>query len=80
MRVRVETWGDSLAVRIPGSLTAEASLEAGSEVDLTVEAGRLSISSAHAPQYRLDDLLAGISPENVHSEIATGASVGAESW
>jgi antitoxin MazE len=80
MRVRVQKWGNSLALRIPSSFAAETDLRTGSEVDFTLEAGRLVIAPVAAPAYRLDDLLAGITPENIHGEIDTGPSVGAEAW
>lgn len=80
MRVRVQKWGNSLALRIPSSFAAETGLQTGSEVDFTVEGGRLVIAPVAAPKYRLNDLLAGMTPENIHGEIDTGPAVGAEAW
>jgi antitoxin MazE len=80
MRVRVQKWGNSLALRIPRSYAVETALESGSEVDLSLEDGRLVVSPVTVPEYRLEDLLAGITPENLHGEIDTGPSMGAEAW
>jgi antitoxin MazE len=80
MRVRVEQWGDSLAVRIPLSLAAEAALQIGSEVDVSVAAGRLVTSPVDVPAMRLDDLLVQITTDNLHTEIDTGSSIGREAW
>ncbi len=51
----------------------------GSEVDPTVENGRLVISPLLGGE-RLEDLLEGVTSENVHGETDTGPSVGAEIW
>ena len=80
MRVRVQKWGNSLALRIPKSFATETSLGSGAEVDLSLEDGRLVITPLVAPQYSLADLLAQISPENRHTEVDTGSSVGREAW
>lgn len=80
MRVRVQKWGNSLALRIPRSFAAETALDPGSEVDLTLEGGRLVITPLPEPAYRLDDLLARVTPENLHTETDTGPSVGDEVW
>lgn len=80
MRVRVQKWGNSLALRIPRSFAVETALDPGSEVDLKLEGGRLVITPLHEPAYRLDDLLARVTPENLHTETDTGPSVGDEVW
>jgi antitoxin MazE len=80
MRVRVQKWGNSLALRIPKSFAAETALGPGAEVDLTLEEGRLMVTPLTHPAYTLDDLLARITPDNVHREIDTGPAVGGEAW
>ena len=80
MRVRVQKWGNSLALRIPKSFATETALDPGAEVDLTVEGGRLVITPLEPVPYSLEDLLAGISSSNLHGEQDTGESVGAEVW
>lgn len=80
MRVRVQKWGNSLALRIPKSFAAEIALGSGAEVDLSVEDGRLVITPLEAAPYTLEGLLSGVSPANLHSGHDTGPSVGAEAW
>jgi antitoxin MazE len=80
MRVQVQKWGNSLALRIPKSFAAETELASGADVDLTIENGRLVITPMRKPRYTLDELVAGITPENRHAEIDTGPSVGSEAW
>jgi antitoxin MazE len=80
MRVQVQKWGNSLALRIPKSFATETELSLGSDVDLTVEDGRLVVTPLVKPRYTLDELLARVTPENRHDEVETGPSVGAEAW
>lgn len=80
MRAQVQQWGSSLALRIPNAFAAETALSSGSEVDLTLEDGRLVITPAGRPRYTLDELVARITPENRHPEIDTGPAVGNEVW
>ena len=80
MRVRVQKWGNSLALRIPKTFAAETDLDPGSEVDLTLEEGRLVITPLPEPEVSLKELLAQITPQNLHSEIDFGGAIGRESW
>lgn len=80
MRVQVQKWGNSLALRIPKSFAAETELSLGSDVDLTIEDGRLVVTPLSKPKHTLEELLARVTPENRHDEVDTGPSVGAEAW
>ena len=80
MRMQVAKWGNSLALRIPRGFAAEAGLEEGAEVEMTVDAGEIRVRRALLPEYRLDDLLGGITPDNLHGEVDLGGSVGREVW
>lgn len=80
MRVQIQQWGNGLALQIPQSYAAEADLALGSEVEVTVEQGRLVITPSTKPRFTLDELVAGITPENRHAEFDTGPAVGNEVW
>lgn len=80
MKLRIQKWGNSLALRIPKSFAAETKIEQNTEVDLIVTDGKLVVSPVIVPAWTLEGLLAGISPENLHGEIDDGPSVGSESW
>lgn len=68
---QVKKWGNSLGIRIPKSLALKIGLEEGSEVDLDVENGHLIIRPKSAT---LAELLAQVTPENIHEEVSTGES------
>ena len=80
MKTRVQKWGNSLAVRIPSSFAAETRLEPDAVVELTLDAGRLIIEAVRPQAPTLDELLAGITDENRHTEWETGPTVGGEAW
>ncbi len=79
MKTRIQKWGNSLALRIPKTFASEAGLEPDSEVELSLVEGQIVITPT-APTYTLDDLLRGITDDNIHGEINTGAPVGNEAW
>ena len=79
-KLRVAKWGNSLALRIPKSFATETALDPGAEVDLTLEEGRLVITPRRASAHDLAELLAHVTPENLHHEVDAGSSVGTEAW
>jgi antitoxin MazE len=80
MRAKIKIWGNSLALRIPKHLADETGLKPNSQVEVRVERGTLIVEPVATPVYQLDDLLAQITPDNLHSEIDTGDAVGNETW
>jgi antitoxin MazE len=67
-------------VRIPKAIALESRIRQGSEVDLTLENGRVFLDPIEPPEYRLEDLLAGIRKSNLHQEVDTGDAAGREIW
>ncbi len=80
MLTRVQKWGNSIARRIPKTFADEMHITVDTAVELTIEDGRLVISPVEQPEYALEDLLALITPENVHDEVDWGEPVGREAW
>lgn len=80
MPATVAKWGNSLAVRIPQHVVKEIQLTEGAEVDLVVIDGNLVIKPRPRRRYSLEELIAAITPENLHSEVETGVAVGNEVW
>jgi antitoxin MazE len=78
MRTQIQKWGNSLALRIPKSFAAESNIDEGSTVDLSVAEGKLIINPISEPEYTLDELLAGITKENMHAEVDMGIPIGKE--
>lgn len=78
MEAQVLKWGNSLAVRLPKQLAAEARFQQGDRIRLEVdETGTVRIKHAFPS---LDELVAQITPENRYSEneVGIGGPVGKE--
>lgn len=76
MRSEIKKWGNSAAIRLPGKILAEARLEVNNPVTMVVKGRKIIIEAAlEAPAVRLglpfteDDLIAGLTPENAHTEL-----------
>ena len=80
MRTKIVKWGNSLGLRIPKSFAEEVRVAEGSIVDLSMEDGNLVIKVTKTDEVDLEDLLSGITDENIHGEIDTGDAVGGEIW
>jgi antitoxin MazE len=80
MHTRIVRWGNSLGLRIPRSVAADAGVEAGSIVDLVVEDGTLVARPVPRARPDLKTLLKGITRENMHDLIDTDEPVGKEAW
>lgn len=80
MKISVQKWGNSLAVRIPKSFAAEVGIDSESQVNISLEKGRLVMAPTEKPRYSLRQLLSKVSSDNIHSEVNTGKAVGGEVW
>jgi antitoxin MazE len=79
MITTIQRWGNSLAVRIPKPFALQTAIEENSEVDISVDGNRIVVSVPRK-EWRLDDLLAGITRRNSHKEITWGGRKGGEAW
>ena len=80
MKLKIQKWGNSLALRIPKALAIEANIASGSTVEMSLSNGELKIKPVGDQEYSLDELLSGITAENIHNEVSTGVPQGKESW
>jgi antitoxin MazE len=80
MKARIHLWGDSLALCIPRAFAADANLIQESEVDLSIADGKLIVTPVIVPSWSLETLLGAVTPDNLHGEVDSGPSVGAEAW
>ena len=78
MQVTMRKWGNSIGVRIPAVILTELNLSAEKKVNVRAEAGRIIIEPIIDSQETLEQLLGQITPDNLHSEIDFGESVGKE--
>jgi antitoxin MazE len=78
MRVIVKKWGNSASVRIPAAIMEAAHLKLDQTVDIREEGGCILIEPVRPGAYDPTQLLAGITPANLHAEVDPGGPVGKE--
>ncbi len=80
MRVKVQKWGNSIALRIPKSFANQTSIKSGSSVDLSINDGKLIIEPLTQDNYDLKTLLSEIKETNLHKEYLSDIPKGKELW
>ena len=80
MHTKIQKWGNSLALRIPRVFADQVKIQKGSDVDISVDDGKLLISVISKEEYSLEDFLSKIDENNIHEEITFGDSAGREVW
>ena len=78
MKAIVRKWGNSASVRIPAAILEAARLSLDAAVDVREENGNIIITPMRPPGLELHQLLAGITPENLHGEADFGGPAGKE--
>ena len=78
MEAVIRKWGNSPAVRLNLAAMKAAGFDIEQHVTIKATRGRIVIAPADKFEFKLDDLLAGISATNLHKEVTFGASVGRE--
>lgn len=79
MKTKVARWGNSLALRIPKKIASSYQLDEGSDVEIIEDQDDIRIRPV-AGKLSLDELLKGITHENLHGEVDTGTVQGKETW
>lgn len=74
----IRKWGNSPALRLPVSALKDASFSLEQKVNLTVTRGRILIEPSGKVEYKLDDLVAGMTAKNSHAGVEFGGPVGKE--
>jgi antitoxin MazE len=77
MKVEFLKWGNSLALRVPKAFAQEIGASVGKAANMEVRDGKLVVE---VRRYTLEQLVAGIRPENRHHELEWGPPVGDEAW
>lgn len=80
-QTKVSQWGNSLAIRLPQALVNELSIERGVDVELEIESDGFKVKIPSMPKkFTLDELLAGVTSNNLHGETDWGKTQGKEAW
>lgn len=77
MEARAVKIGSNLAFMIPQSIAMKCGIEESSSVDISFKGDEIIIKPMRK-KYHLVELLAGITPENMHAEVGGDGPVGRE--
>ncbi len=77
MESRLAKWGNSLGVRIPKSFAQQIGLKEGSPIEIHIKGNSIILTQV---AFVLEDLLAQVTDDNLHSEVKSGERVGKELW
>lgn len=79
MEVTLSKWGNSLGLRIPKTLAAQAGFAVGDVLDLVATPEGIVVKKAcKRPRYDLEALLAGVRDDNRHGAIDLDGPQGRE--
>ncbi len=76
MKTRAQKWGNSLALRIPKPFAEQIGLRANTPVDLSVVDGALVVRPIAPQPPTLEELLRGVTDDNLPGEWHTGPATG----
>lgn len=80
MQSVIKKWGDSPALKLSARLIKEAQLTIGQEVSLNVSREKIIIEPVTRNEYKLEELVAGITSRNTHAKSDFGKPLGKEIW
>jgi antitoxin MazE len=80
MHVRVQKWGNSLALRIPKPLAKDAEVKEGTVLNLAVSEGKVVATPVEQKKLSLRELLAKVNKKNLHGEVDFGGPACREIW
>lgn len=78
METKIQKWGNSLAVRLPKAFAEQTGIENGSDVQISIQDGKIILVPVKDRAKLLDAMLEQIDEATVHSEIDFGRPIGKE--
>ncbi len=80
MRTRVQELDNSLVLHIPKAFAAKMHITPNPLVKMSFVDGKTILVPTIEPELTLEQLLAGVTDENLHRAVDTGDLVGKEAW
>lgn len=80
MKTKAQKWGNSLAVRLPRPVAQQVGIKPDDQLEIQVSKGRVVLTPAAVPEYRLGELLKKVTKKNIHRETDWGKPRGKEIW
>jgi antitoxin MazE len=80
MRIKIQKWGNSLALRIPKAFASQSKIRQDAYVNLTLEDNKIIVEPEDEKKYSIEELISGINKSNIHHEVDFGKREGNEYW
>lgn len=80
MRIKIQKWGNSLALRIPKAFAFQSKIRQDEYVNLTLKDNKIIVEPEEEKEYDIKELIAGINKSNLHNETDFGKKEGNEHW
>ena len=80
MVLQLEETEKGLAVILPDEVIHGSRLTVGSPINLTINEGKVELAPLRRSKYTTEELLAGVTDDNIHPETDWGLPVGKEVW
>lgn len=78
MQVQLEESENGLTLPIPEEVAQSSQMQPGSLVDLSLIDGKILVSPVRRSKYTIEELMAGVTNENVREAVDFGPPVGKE--
>ena len=76
-KTHISKWGASLAIRIPKPIVEQWGVREGSSIEIVPDGDQVVLRKT---SHDLADMLAQVTPDNLHPEQDTGPAQGIEAW
>ena len=80
MQVVLEEAEDRVILSLPKSFFSTSPMTPGSLVDVSLADDKIVLAPARRSKYTTEELLAGVTDDNIHPETDWGPPVGKEVW
>ena len=80
METVIRKWGNSPALRLSAAAMKLAKFDLEQRVTIKAEKGRIVIEPCDKVEYKLEDLVAGMTAKNRHDEVSFSAPMGQEAF
>ena len=71
MKVQIQKWGNSLALRIPKAFAVESNVTGGSTVEVSIDNGNIIVKPIREPEYTLEELKSFAAGERKNAQMQT---------
>lgn len=80
MKVKIQKWGNSLALRIPKAFAFQSKIRENEFVNVSLENEKIVVEPIKEKEYTLEEMVSAITKNNLHTEVSSGSKVGKEVW